>query len=444
MIPSTEYVALAGQRDFDVSFPYLSTAHVRVMVNGELYPQLEWLSPTRLRLAAALVGGETVVIERYTPIEQMLVKFQDGSILTSEDLNKAVEQLLYKQQEITGLYDSTLRRARIRILEANGVPVTADDVALEVARIASENVLLDDFRSRLADIDANATNIAALAGQVDQLLGGDPGEGVTTLIAEETAARIEGDEALIDTLAVIGARSGDGLSFIADLNKLKVSPTETFAQRFSTINSSLASNGAAISNEATTRANADSALSQQITTLGTTVGNNSATLTTLAQTVNGIQARYGVSLDVNGYVTGFVQNNNGTTGTFDILADKFRVVAPGLTPKQVFQVDANGVLLDGNLRVNGNLIVNGTLPTQAVVQNAISVSAYLRVLGMTDLIGFPLNNWADLTTGSAPAPTTGGSGGGTGGGTGTAPAPTEPTPGDGGIGAAGGGGTNTN
>lgn len=40
-------------------------------------------------------------------------------------------------------------------------------------------------------------------------------------------------------------------------------------------------------------------------------------------------AAYTLRLDVNGYVTGWNFTNNGTQGNFDIVADNFRIVAPG-------------------------------------------------------------------------------------------------------------------
>lgn len=39
-------------------------------------------------------------------------------------------------------------------------------------------------------------------------------------------------------------------------------------------------------------------------------------------------ASAGVTLDVNGYVTGYKQSNNGATGVFGIVADKFQIVSP--------------------------------------------------------------------------------------------------------------------
>jgi len=55
-----------------------------------------------------------------------------------------------------------------------------------------------------------------------------------------------------------------------------------------------------------------------------------------------METRYGVSLNANGYVTGFSQNNDGTTGTFKVMADKFTVVDPsaaaGTAGVEVFDV----------------------------------------------------------------------------------------------------------
>jgi predicted phage tail protein/uncharacterized coiled-coil protein SlyX len=54
-------------------------------------------------------------------------------------------------------------------------------------------------------------------------------------------------------------------------------------------------------------------------------------------------ATSGVTLDVNGYVTGYRQTNTGTTGIFSIVADKFQIVAPGGGARTEFS--------DGNWRV---------------------------------------------------------------------------------------------
>lgn len=595
--PLVTYVGNGANREFDIPFPFLSKTHVEVRVNGSIIPVLEWVNQARVRLATPPGTGANVEVRRNTPVALPLVDFQNGAVLTEEDLNTAVLQLLYKQQEITAFYEIKLNQAQIRIAQANGIVVDPEDVANQLAALVLEEQVLANFQQRINDIDSNAAVTAALSSSlttvnqsiasplsgnsalkvalddlrvdheslssvVDGLIDLGNGQGVAAVIQNETNARVAGDAALAATIALIGAKSGDALSFILDLTKVRVSPTETLSTRLSTIASSIAANSAAITteqntrttaiaaeatarqalgaalttsinnetsartaaiqqeqtaranaisaeatarqqlsstltslingettarqaaianeqsarstaisaeatarqqlgaalladidavegsvstlssqvstestarvngdaalastisligaknggntafilnestvqltggvslgtrlsgidtsvanvnaavvNEQTARANADTALSTSISTVSTNLGGLTSTVSTLSSSVNGIAARYGVSLDVNGYVTGFVQNNNGSSGDFTIMADRFRVVTPGNTPRTVFDVDATGVTLNGNVKVNGALLINGTVTTGGLAANAATSGA---------------------------------------------------------------------
>lgn len=86
-----------------------------------------------------------------------------------------------------------------------------------------------------------------------------------------------------------------------------------------------------------------------------------------------VLATTGVNLTVNGYVTGWRANNNGTTGTFTILGDVFRLVDPnGGTPFTPFEVIGSIAYFNSNVRINGNLVVTGTINTPALTDNATS------------------------------------------------------------------------
>lgn len=672
--PLVTYVAAAGQRDFDVPFPYIAPQDVEVRVNGSLVPTLEWVTQSRLRLATPPGAGATVEVRRNTPISQALVDFQNGAILTEEDLNLAIRQLLFNQQEIEAFYQGKLEQAIVRVGNANGVTTTPEGLLNELASMVLGSDLLATFQQRINDIDNNAALITILDGSLQQtnaaianplsgngalktalddlrvdheslegvvngLINLGNGEGIATIIQNETDARIAGDTALAADIALIGAKSGDALSFILDLTKVKVSPTESLGSRLTTIASSIANNAAAItteqnarttaisaeatarqqlgaalqtainnetaartaaitneqnarataiaaeasarqqlsatltnsinnesttraaaiiaeqnarataisaeatarqnlaaaltadidavegsvatvsaqvsaestarvngdnalastisligakngagtafilsdstvqltggvtlasrltglqtqissntsaiineqttranaisaeastrnsqiaaleldlegqiagaysaiasetsarttaisaetsarntqiaaleldlenqiasvsaavSTEATTRASQDSALSTQINTVSTNLNGLSATVSTVSSSVDGLLARYGVALNVNGYITGFVQNNNGSTGDFVIMADKFKVVSPGVTPRDIFTVDATGVSMTGNVRINGSLLVNGSVNTGSLAANSVT------------------------------------------------------------------------
>ena len=76
-------------------------------------------------------------------------------------------------------------------------------------------------------------------------------------------------------------------------------------------------------------------------------------------TITDLESRYGVGLNVDGFVTGFVQNNDGTSGSFAILADEFKVVdpngGPNGTQQTVFSID-NGLVRINNARVGTSIL----------------------------------------------------------------------------------------
>ena len=77
-------------------------------------------------------------------------------------------------------------------------------------------------------------------------------------------------------------------------------------------------------------------LNTQYANLETTVGTQGVTITAQASaitTINGnvttLFGKAGLQVDVNGRIIGWSLNNNGQTGIFDVVADKWRLTAPG-------------------------------------------------------------------------------------------------------------------
>lgn len=74
------------------------------------------------------------------------------------------------------------------------------------------------------------------------------------------------------------------------------------------------------------------------------ITNSLQTQVTTAQSgVTTMYARWTLALDVNGYISGVRSENTGSTSTFDVLADKFRILKPGGGERFEYS--------DGNLRV---------------------------------------------------------------------------------------------
>lgn len=164
---------------------------------------------------------------------------------------------------------------------------------------------------------------------------------VNANVTAEATARAASDTAIAQTIAKLGALNGAGTAFVFDLNTAYVGASESLGQRLSGIATSINANAAAILSEQSTRANADSALSSTLTTLQTTVNGHTTTISSQATTINGIQAKYSVKVDNNGYVSGFglisTANNGTVTSTFNILADAFKVYN-GTTAVAPFEV----------------------------------------------------------------------------------------------------------
>lgn len=285
-----------------------------------------------------------------------------------------LDAAITNEQSARATADSALS-SRASSLEATVNSATDGNLALK-ARIASEET------ARATGDNALATRATALEATVNSGTTGNVA--LQARIASEESARASGDSANASQISTVAATAssknrtfaqavtptalavGDLWVNASDGNKLYRWDGSSWAAVDDT---RIAANAAAITTETNARVSGDSALASQINTVSTTVNGNTASITTLQSSVNGLQARYGVSLNVNGYVTGFVQNNNGTSGDFTILADKFSVVAPsGGSPVTPFTVTASGV------QINGSLVVNGTITTTALASGAVTAA----------------------------------------------------------------------
>jgi hypothetical protein len=111
----------------------------------------------------------------------------------------------------------------------------------------------------------------------------------------------------------------------------------------------------------------------QFGAVNASVSTNSSAIATL----NGYAAAsYSVSLNVNGYATGFELLNGGSGfSSFTVVSDKFQIQLPGYNgsaPLPVFTVGTlNGVAAIG---ISGNLYLDGTLNARAIVAGTVDAT----------------------------------------------------------------------
>ncbi|WP_428061869.1 phage tail fiber protein [Brevundimonas sp.] len=292
------YVVENGQQEFDLAIPYLDRTHIKVAVNG-IIPAFTWVSASRLRLTFPTPDGSIVRIRRETPIDRPLVEFTNQSNLTQEELNRAYLHTLYRQQEQDDFISGSLEAGMVRLGEQLGVVTDPDAIVDEVVRISeigdaayarlqASIAAIDLSAARIIDHSLKLTNQAFrmdnLTAVVDALSNLEDGTGLATIIQNEAQQRIDGDQALVDTFALIGAKSADNLSFILDLNKLKSSQNETMAQRFNAIYAANANALAVIQDERTARVSAIDAVTQTLQTQGSKIGANEAAIASEAST----------------------------------------------------------------------------------------------------------------------------------------------------------------
>jgi hypothetical protein len=419
-------IALDGStRLFSVPFPFIHQSHVIVAVNLVAQFQavdFDWVSDTAIQFKTAPQG--VLTLYRKTPIDEALVSFRNGATLTEDELNLAVLQNLYASQELRDLYETLINGGIDRLVTNLGG--TAGSVIDQVIAEVLTSEQLADLQQHITDIDTNAETINTQRIRLDTVeetvdaLANVDGTSITTFLLDEQNARIEGDTAINETLDIMGAKSGDGLGFVFNMDAVKVSPTESLATRLAGLRASVDSATATIASEQTTRANADSALATSVSNVNTRVANaetlitsettarssadsalgtridgllstvnsntalilaeqttranadsaeatarqtlqtqvngNTASISTQATTLNGLTAQYSVKLDVNGYITGFGLYNSAGSSQFLILADKFALVTPGASPVVPFAADAGGVYM--NTAYIRNLVVD--------------------------------------------------------------------------------------
>jgi len=102
-----------------------------------------------------------------------------------------------------------------------------------------------------------------------------------------------------------------------------------------------------------------------------------------------LYAKYGVKLDVNGYMVGWAMNNNGSTGDMIVLADTFAVGAPGAGNIIPFVVNTtpqtiNGVDVPAGTYMDAAYIKNGTI-TSAKIGNLAVDDAKIASLSVEKL-----------------------------------------------------------
>lgn len=243
----------------------------------------------------------------------------------------------------------------------------------------------------LADLQAQIAALQAALQDLQDFVNGLSGSGLTlqqlfelSLVTEVSNILGSVNSRVLDTVSrveqIADAYIQRILRGVTDDASIRVeqmvsrSDRENIAQQIIVIEADLLNTNANITNEIIARVDGDAANASEINTVQTAVNSNTASITTLQTAVNGIEARWGVAINLQGQVVGLVQLDGAATGsTFTIVADKLLVAQPGVSggdPVPVFAIaNVDGVT---KLALRGDMFVDGGIATRMIAAGAVT------------------------------------------------------------------------
>lgn len=250
--------------------------------------------------------------------------------------------------EISNAFFQTTERTADTITRVDKIEIETDGIGAKIEEV--------DRVSKEGDI-ALASRITTISAQVDNN---------TSSIVTESEARASADEVItkrVDT--ILGAMEGDlgplvgqiqqDLQVLADKDGVLASRIDTVEAGYKTADGEIK---ASVSAETSARVSADQALTTQINTAKSELEGNIASVSQTATTeikkvddkVVKVEAKWGISTNVNGKVSGISLNNDGKSSAFEVVADRFTISDGTSNTTPPFEV------VGGNTRIKSAFI----------------------------------------------------------------------------------------
>jgi hypothetical protein len=236
----TNHTGNGSEVNFSISFSYILTSDIDVTVAGVLKTlgTHYTISGSTVTFTSGNVpaNGAAIKFQRDTSISTKAVDFQDGSVLTEQDLDNNTNQVLFAQQEITD--------------KLNGIEegATADQTAAEIRTLtesaSDSNVFTDADHSKLNGIEDNATRDQT-ASEIRTLVESASDSNVFTDADHSKLNGIEsgatGDQTAAEIRTLVESASDSNVFTDADHTKLNaIEPNATADQTVSEIKSLIA------------------------------------------------------------------------------------------------------------------------------------------------------------------------------------------------------------
>lgn len=290
----------------------------------------------------------------------------------SLDLN---DNITVNAQAIFDVNDEFTLKTQQLLDMANDVQAQADDLAAQIITMGGEvNTLQTTVATQGSSISNNAISITNALGTLAE----------QELTINAQGASITANNTAIGTLQLSMAEVETTLETQGATVITHGSAISSLQGDFATLSSTVSTQGSSITSQATAISTLNSELATLETNLSTAIGNNTAAINITATTLDGVQARYGVKLDVNGRVIGWVANNNGSTGGLDFVVDYFRIWdAAGAINRAPFE------FISGELYIKSAHIKDLSIGTNKIAVNSVTEIDVAEPAGDTDTATSP-------------------------------------------------------
>lgn len=162
-VTSVIYTATTGQREYDLTFLYITASDLIVEIDGVVENDWTMLDADTVQLSVAvgatILGGEEVRISRSTNIDDQLVTFSSPSSIRASEIDQQIKQVLYYEQEI----ETDLTRA----MSKNFAETSWDAQSLPIKNVAAPDDTTDAVNL------AYVTSALAASGVLPEIAGTD-------------------------------------------------------------------------------------------------------------------------------------------------------------------------------------------------------------------------------------------------------------------------------
>jgi len=276
-------------------------------------------------------------------------------------------------------------RAMVVSLSGEAGDALVDDV---LGRAEGTDIALRQYAAIQETMDVVVKENEEAVARIETTLGAAIGENYAAIKNEMETRATQQDEALARVQQNLSAVVGQNTAAIQEESLVRSTADSAMASQITTLESvvnnpstGLEATRAALQTESTTRATADSALASNVSTLQTTVGSNTAALQVVSQSVDGIKAKHGVRIDVNGYVTGYELIGTGSGGSMVFHVNNFLIGRPGTTSDYPFALGT----VDGVTRLSlKNAWIQDATISSAKIKDAAVGTLHIQDFAVTN------------------------------------------------------------